>query len=431
MTCRNPDPNMQPYLKTATASATPEEVLVHCRRTAAVAKLIAHHLFLSSEEKNLLSAACLLHHRNFGLLAPKSMQRLLADIFGEDAPAFVVDDPVPAIVGGVLAAYDVPGRGTALESRLASILRLADAFDQYMEAQPIDGEEVGEILERLRSGVEAGLWPEESIHALVQSTRPLPIPQADSWRVPVFPQAALRMLSLMRDPRASLADVVKAASLDPATAGLVMRLANSALFGSRTRISTLSKAIGRVGFATSQKVITSAALRPVFSSPKLQEAWQHSLHVADLSEQLACHCGAIDPAEAYLAGLVHDVGRIALLSMPLYDSARLQGLVRGGCPQVYAENLLLRTDHAALGAQIAAGWRLPETMVSAIRQHHRPEKAGSPLADLLYVAECLSGSEEDLPSIIRLEASLKGVGLAWDDVGDFTVSELGSWLAAA
>jgi hypothetical protein len=80
----------------------------------------------------------------------------------------------------------------------------------------------------------------------VQSTRPPPIGQVESWRVPVFPQAALRTLSLMRDPRASLANVVEAASLDPATAGLVMRLGNSALFGSRTRVCTLSQAIGRL-----------------------------------------------------------------------------------------------------------------------------------------------------------------------------------------
>ena len=51
--------------------------MVHCRRTAAVAKLIAHQLFLPSEEKDLLCDACLLHHRSLGLFAPKSMERLL------------------------------------------------------------------------------------------------------------------------------------------------------------------------------------------------------------------------------------------------------------------------------------------------------------------------------------------------------------------
>jgi putative nucleotidyltransferase with HDIG domain len=420
---------MKPHLDTV--AVFPNAVEAHCRRTAAVAKLIAHHLFLPSEEKDLLCAACLMHHRGIGLFAPKSMKRLLADVYWQGAPALILHDSVPIQVRGVLNAYAVPGRGTALESRMASILRLADAFDQHMEAQPIDGEGVDGILRRLRDGVEAGLWLEESIDALVQSTRPPLIGQAESCSLPVFPEAALRTLRLMRDPRANLASVVEAASLDPATAGLVMRLGNSALFGSRTRVSTLSQAIGRLGFATSQKVITAAALHPMFSSPALLKAWQHSLLVADLSEQMACQIEVIDPAEAYVAGLLHDVGRIAMLSMQLYDTARLQGLQIGGCPRVYAESLLLRADHAALGAQIAAEWRLPATMVSAIRYHHRPEKADRSLAYLLYLAEYLSGSEEDLPSIIRLDASLKGLGLALDGVSDCTISALGSWLAAA
>lgn len=422
---------MQPNLKTVTVGQAAAQFSFHCRRTAAVARLIAHHLFLPSEDKDLLRAACLLHHHNICQLAPKIMEGLVADISGEDASGLVVDNRVHLRICGVLNAYDVPGSGTALESSLAGILRLADAFDQHMEAQPIDGEEVCEILDRLRGGVDAGFWREESIDALVQSTSPPTVGPMEPWRAPVFPQAALRTLSLLRNSRAGLADVVGAASLDPAIAGRVMSLANSALFGSRTPIASLAKAIGRLGFSTAQKVITSAALYPVFSSPKLQEAWQHSQEMADLSEQLACRAGTIDPAEAFLAGLLHDVGRIALLSIPLYDSARLQGLVHGGCPRVYAENLILRTEHAALGAQIATGWRLPDTMVSAIRHHHRPEKAESPLANLLYVAEFLAGPEEDLPSMIRLESSLKAIGLAWNDVRDCTVSVLGSWLAAA
>jgi putative nucleotidyltransferase with HDIG domain len=280
-------------------------------------------------------------------------------------------------------------------------------------------------------GVAAGLWPETAMNGLVESIRPQPMTPPESWRVPVFPQAAVLILRMLRDPEASVSDVVKAASLDQATAGLVMQLANSALFGPRSPVSTLSRAIVRLGFATSAKVVTSAALRPLFGSPNLHAAWRHSLLVADLAEQLASRAGIIAPQEAYLAGLVHDVGQFALRSLPVYDLARLHGLERGGCPAVYAEHLLLRTDHAALGAQIAAGWRLPENMVSAIRQHHRPRNADNPLACLLYLAEFISQPDEDLPSKVRLEAALEGCGLVAGDIGGFAVSAVGSWLAAA
>jgi hypothetical protein len=70
-------------------------------------------------------------------------------------------------------------------------------------------------------------------------------------------------------------------------------------------------------------------------------------------------------------------------------------------------------------------------MVSAIQLHHNPEKATSPLAHLLYLAEYLSGSEEDLPSIIRLGAALRGARLKLEDIRDCQVSPLGNWLAAA
>jgi len=376
----------------------------------------------------LLRAACLLHHHDISLLLPRGPERPLVGIPGSSPPAVTENGRLASAVRGVLDAFNVPGTGKATEQKLTSILWLADAFDEHMKMPPNGADEVGEILERLRDGVETGLWPVESIDALVHSTSATLLGRG---RLPVFPQAALRALSLMRDPRACLADVIESAKRDPSIAGLVMQLANSALFASRTPIATLANAINRLGFAIAQKVITAAAMRPLFSSSELQEVWHHSLEAADLSEQLADRSGTIDPAEAYLAGLLHDVGRIALLAMPLYDSARLQGLLHGGCPRVYAEHLVLRTDHAAVGAEIAEGWRLRETMVLAIRQHHRPERAGGPLSCLLYVVEYLSGTEEDLSSRSRLESALRGIGLTWDKIRDCTVSALGSWLAAA
>jgi HD-like signal output (HDOD) protein len=150
-----------------------------------------------------------------------------------------------------------------------------------------------------------------------------------------------------------------------------------------------------------------------------------------MAEQLAGRAAGIDPGEAYLAGLLHDIGRIALRATTLYDAARLRGLEQSGCPAVYAEDLILRTDHAILGGQIAAMWRLPGHLARAIRQHHRPETATSPFAHVLYLAEYLTDSQEDLPSPDRLEVALNGLGLTARDLASCARSELGSWLAAA
>jgi putative nucleotidyltransferase with HDIG domain len=358
------------------------------------------------------------------------MERLLGDIF-EEHPKVRAAASLPRMIEDVLHAYEMPGAGRPVAERLAGILRLAEALDHAVEAQPLTGDETGEMLEALCGGVDAGLWPENAIRALVVATRQEAKITPESWQVPVFPQAALQMLEQLRDPQACLGRVVKAASLDPATAGMVVRLANSALFGARVPVSTISQAITRLGFATSQRVILSAAMRPLFHSVKLRGAWEHSVEVADICEQLARRAGTVDPAEAYLVGLMHDVGRIALLSGPLYHTARLEGLERGGCPPVYAENLLLHTDHAELGARITEAWRFPRSLVVAIWHHHRAECAENGLSYVLYLAEHVSGSEEDLPSVVRLSISLKGTGLTWEDIEACNVSKLGCWLAAA
>jgi putative nucleotidyltransferase with HDIG domain len=357
----------------------------HCRRVGAIANLVAHHLFLPTEEKDLLQAGCLAHH----------------------------------------------GSGGPLPAKLGAILRLCDAYDREFQAQPLHHQDAGGILAGLRSGVTEGMWTRKVLDALDECTRPHLVPAPAAWRVPVFPQAALQTLNALRDPRASIPHVVEAAGRDPATAGAIIQLANSVLFADLGAVSALQTAVARLGFETARKVVASLAMRPLLFLPKMENLWPHSIEVADLAEQLAGRAARIDPGEAYLAGLLHDVGRIALRATTLYDAARLRGLEQSGCPAVYAEDLILRTDHAALGGQIAAMWRLPGHLVCAIRQHHRPETATNRLAHLLYLAEYLSGSQEDLPSVPRLAAALDGLGLSLADLQSCGRSEVGNWLAAA
>ncbi len=378
----------------------------------AIANLIAHQLFLSTEDKDRLLSACLLHHHPEEILGSNRTE---------------VADGVRAI----LAASLGQDMGKTDDRTLASILRLANAVDETIQSQQFPRVDVTEITSGLRQGVGKGWWPRRVLEAFQECTRPVTMPPPLEWRVPVFPQAAVRTLEAMRNPSVSVPQVVDAARRDPATAGCIMHLANSALYSERGEVATLQMAVARVGFEIACKVVATLAMRPLLFLPHLEDLWPHSIEVADLSEQLARRSVGVDPAEAYLAGLLHDVGRIALRATTLYNAARLEGLVESGCSPVYAEDLILPMNHAGLGAQIARMWKLPERLVAAIQHHHRPEAASGPLPGLVYLAEQLAGSDEDLPSEARLHLALVQTGLTERDMQGCERSGVGNWLAAA
>ncbi|HUA63850.1 MAG TPA: HDOD domain-containing protein [Verrucomicrobiae bacterium] len=384
----------------------------HCRRVAGLCKLIAHQLFLSTEDKERLHLACLLHHQTEEAVATHGSR-------------------IPEGVRAVMESFWHVDKGDPQERVLAAVLRLADAFDGAVQKNPHPHVEVKRLLAELRTGIGTGLWSRKIVEAFQECTKPVQMPPPQQWRVPVFPQAAVRTLEAIRSPSVSLPQVVDAARRDPATAGCIMHLANSALYSERGEVSTLQMAVARIGFVIACKVVATLAMRPLLSIPKLEGLWPHSIEVADLAEQLAERSGAIDPGEAYLAGLLHDVGRIALGATTLYDAARLQGLEESGCPTVYAEDLILHTNHGALGAQIALTWKLPGRLVAAIEHHHRPEVSSEVLPSLLYLAEYQTGSVEDLTSNARLRLALSTTGLTERDLEGCQRSGVGTWLAAA
>ena len=401
----------------------------HCRRVEAVAQLLAQHLSIPNQRKELLASACLAHHCDSGPFPRRVLERLLEELIPETGPVRAGEDLLQPEVRAVLEAGRQPA-GTP-EADLAGILALADFFDEQYEAQPIEGAGSDSIFGALEAAANSGILRGELVRAFDNAIRPAPLGHPATWNVPAFREAILMMQELLRDPRVTVEKVAHAAAQDPSLAGRIMQLANSALFGARSEASTLQQAIMRLGFTTAQRVLLSFAARPLLASPRIEYLWPHSLEVADLAEQLACQAGGIDPSEAYLLGLLHDIGRIALSTASISNMVRLRRLERAGCPPVYAETVLLRTDHAAAGAQLAEYWRLPEAMAQAIAQHHRPETATDRRAHLLYAAEYLSGSEEDLPSATRLQMALDALGLTRADIGDCTISRLGSWLAAA
>jgi putative nucleotidyltransferase with HDIG domain len=211
--------------------------------------------------------------------------------------------------------------------------------------------------------------------------------------------------------------------MDPVLAGLLIQTANSAYYSPMKRISSLPHAISYIGIEVARKVLLAPTFRPNFASGRQHQLWNHSLDVAHVAEHLATLCKIqVDPSEVFLAGLVHDIGRLAFSIMPPGFLERFYRLTLRGCPPVEVEVCLSGLNHGEVGAETLTQWKFPNTIKEAVRWHHRPERSSGSLGAMLYLAEFLTGSEEDIPSLLRLTSACKQAGIDLKAVPEFGTS---------
>ena len=373
-------------------------VRAHCRRVAAWSRELAAALALSPTEQRLVEQTALHHHTSDLLLDDAARQSLLKDLKLKEAAG---ESPIPEEIRALVQVFR--GRrciDDPILAKLIALLEISDEFDQFFEAEPYFGSEA------MNSSVEAML------SYLQVSSR------ADVSRVidrlPVFPRAAREVVKFASNPEVTVGRLESAALLDPVLSGLLITTANSAYYSPRSVIARVAHAITYIGLETARKVLLAAAFRGNFGSLRMHQLWNHSLDVAHTAERLA-HDSAldIDPSEAFLAGLVHDIGRLAFSMMPAAFLNRFDRLTGAGCPPIAVEMCLSGLCHGEAGAETLVQWKFPEAIVDAVRWHHRPERSSHSLPSLIYVAEFLNGSEEDLPSYVRLNTACRQAGIEW------------------
>ena len=144
--------------------------------------------------------------------------------------------------------------------------------------------------------------------------------------LPAFPPLAMRLTELAGRPDAEVDEVVELLRSDAALSAELLRRANSTAYGFSSRIDTLQQALVLLGFDELRRIALAAAAKefagPALQAPELRLCWRHSLAVALLAEELA-RGTAISPERAYTAGLMHDIGRLGLLTAHPSDFANL------------------------------------------------------------------------------------------------------------
>jgi putative nucleotidyltransferase with HDIG domain len=245
--------------------------------------------------------------------------------------------------------------------------------------------------------------------------------------LPVFPAAAQKAIRLLTTNDWKAADLQAIAASDQVLAAELIGVANSCAFGACRQVMTLGHAIAFIGAERASSILIAASVKRLFAAERLHEIWNHSLEASEVARSLAKLSGAtlsskVKPEEALLAGLVHDIGRLAMALLPEDFQRRASNLLNQGCELPLVERVLCGLTHAELGAKALERWRFPPAFVEAVMFHHRPERSESPMASILYLAERCTNPEEDLPSPARSKTAMDRLNLDSENSYQFDLS---------
>lgn len=228
--------------------------------------------------------------------------------------------------------------------------------------------------------------------------------------LPALPAVVLELIESLADEAFGAHDLAAKISSDPALAAKTLRLANSSFYGMSRQVTSITDATAILGFRTLRGVVVAAGIAGHFEGalcPGLdfKAFWRHSFGTALCSAALA-KVLRLDEGLAFMLGLLHDIGRLALANgFPeaygeVLDCQRLRD-----CPALEAERTVLGIDHAVVGGLIAEHWHFAPRVAQAIASHHEPVTPGDgrpTFADLIHVADNvahaldLSHAEADL-----------------------------------
>lgn len=214
-------------------------------------------------------------------------------------------------------------------------------------------------------------------------------------QLPALPAVAARVIRMVDNPKASTSALARLVAADQGLTAKILKIANSPFYGFPKKISTVDFAIIVLGYDALKEIIVSTSL-----VSSLEEApdgyfdsrafWDHSVASGVLARRLARDLGYRISGEAFVGGLLHDMG-VTILNRHFKDEyRRIVGIVREtDLTFLEAEESVLGTTHAEVGGWLAERWNLPDQLVEAVSLHHTPAKAvrNPELVSLVHCAD--------------------------------------------
>ncbi|MFY9559898.1 MAG: HDOD domain-containing protein [Terriglobales bacterium] len=249
--------------------------------------------------------------------------------------------------------------------------------------------------------------------SLSRPVEPLDLPLLFG-NLPPFPTVALRALNVLSGTDTSLRELCDLVRPDPVFTGEILRIANSPLVAFSKEVTSVLQASMLLGFRRLRRLVITVGLRSYVDksfTPALRGCWRHSVACAMVAERTA-RWNSIDRDFAYTAGILHDIGRVALATIgpQLYADLIERAATDPGWDVLQGERELFGIDHCCAGRLLVTAWKLPEEFIDITSRHHEPlthaedatevVRLSCMLADALGFAAARHGSSRSYEEIL-------------------------------
>lgn len=214
--------------------------------------------------------------------------------------------------------------------------------------------------------------------------------------LPAMPASISEVIAACDDHDMTVGQLSQVVLRDQSLTANILKLANSSFYGHSRRVTTVTEAVVMLGFSAIKSLAISSHTARLLSGGlpgyglQQGELWRHSISVAFTARRLAVEVKLAPVEEAFVAGLLHDIGKTILSSYMEHAFDEVTRIAQERrMPFHEVEHELLGFDHAELGAQVAAAWSFPPELEEAIRFHHSPGGATlkPPLAHCIHLAD--------------------------------------------
>ncbi|MCP4573834.1 MAG: HDOD domain-containing protein [bacterium] len=250
------------------------------------------------------------------------------------------------------------------------------------------------------------------------------------YEIPTLPVIYQELFEKMQDPDTGVPELAEIIARDQALTAKVLHLVNSAFYGPAKEIMTVSRAVVVLGFQAVRSAALAISVFDYFGAEEstdrvdMASFWRHSIAVAAVSKALAGRYLPNQQEEAFIVGLLHDVGKLIEKRHFAEDFADVcQAAQEHHLSWIDCERELFRLTHATIGKAVFRAWRFPPAVVEAVQYHHTPSSATGALqlTALVHVADYVAyelghGAPGAFPPETCDRSALKLLGADLDDI---------------